>query len=459
MSIVLTPAKAAILLGTSDRTVRSMIQRRILPAMAVGRRMDGRQGPVRYEITLEDLYASGRPIDLARLPLLAAMSQEATPPEREPAAQQGETTLLQTLQDEYARLRTLREVLEQTLTECSERCARLDAWEARLSLSTARTFRGRLAHLEALSSVPHPAPALVEGSSFGLTPLWIEGFGSRIRFNGRRHLLVIDNSIVALSPTEYRLVIEILTRYAQWQTTRWAGCFVVDQAALQQFAGRTSPRLVARHLTNANAKLAPFGVRIQAVVGSGYTVLLENIARPKRATLPAARVDTPTPALNRRMEMHDPMSEALRYQTILTWSEPEQLWVAEVPDVPECQATGQNAETALRASQESLQLWLQTARDAGRPVPPPQKRPLGIEQDRVIQAARAAGRGEAEQGISGFRHDVYSLAGRAYEQAATMLWDEPIATDNTQVLVERLAQAYQEGYREVAQEQGWTLEE
>ncbi len=102
MSIHLTPAKAAILLGTSDRTVRSLIQQGVLPATAVGRRMGGRKGPVRYEIALEDLPASGLPVDLARLPLLVPLRREANAPEEEQPPQQAETTLLQRLQDEYA---------------------------------------------------------------------------------------------------------------------------------------------------------------------------------------------------------------------------------------------------------------------------------------------------------------------------------------------------------------------
>ncbi len=293
MSIHLTPAKAAILLGTSDRTVRSLIQQGILPATAVGHRTGGRQGPVRYEITLEDLNASGLPVDLARLSLLAPMRLEANAREQEQSTQQAEVTLLQRLQDEYARLRTLREGLEQTLEEWSKRCARLDAWEARLLLSTSQTHQEVLSNQEALPSTPNSTPRLIEGPPSGLTPLWIEGLGTRIHYNARQHLLVIDTSIVALTPTEYRLVIEILTRYAQWQTMRQAGCFVVNQTTLLQAAGRTSRHHVKWHLANANAKLAPFGMRVQAVVGSGYTLVVEQTP-PRQGgqfALHAARLD------------------------------------------------------------------------------------------------------------------------------------------------------------------------
>jgi hypothetical protein len=112
--------------------------------------------------------------------------------------------------------------------------------------------------------------------------LWIENFSARIRYNTSQHVLVIDNSIVALSPTEYQLVFAILTQYAEWQSTRQAGCFVVMQAMLQHVVGKASPRLIARHLANANAKLAPFGLRVQLVVGSGYTLVVDSPVTPRR---------------------------------------------------------------------------------------------------------------------------------------------------------------------------------
>jgi excisionase family DNA binding protein len=281
MSIQLTPAKAAILLGTSDRSVRSLIRQGVLPATAVGRRMGGKQGPVRYEIALEDLHASGLPVDLTRLPLLAPRSREADAPEQARSTQQAESRLLQRLQDEYVRLRTLLEGLEQTLEEWSERCARLDAWEARIAISS-QTHQEALSHQEALPFAPNHASGLIEGAQSGLMPLWIEGLGAHIHYNARRHLLVIDTSIVALTPTEYRLVMEVLTRYAQWQTTRQAGCFVVDKATLQQAVGRRSCRHIKWHLANANAKLAPFGMRVQAIVGSGYTLVVERTTVSRR---------------------------------------------------------------------------------------------------------------------------------------------------------------------------------
>lgn len=283
MSIQFTPAKAAILLGTSDSTVRSLIRRGILPATPVGSRSGSRQGPARYKITLQDLHTSGLPVDLARLPLLASIRREANAPLQEQASQRAETTLLQALRDEFTRLRALREDLEQTLEEWSERCARLDAWEARLSLSATQTQQKIIPHQGAFPFVSDPAPGLIEGPHSGLMPLLIEGLGVRIRYNAARHLLVIDATIVTLTPTEFRLVFEVLTRYAEWQMTRQAGCFVVDKATLQQAAGRPSSRHIKWHLANANAKLAPLGMRVQGIVGAGYTLIVQHTATPGQA--------------------------------------------------------------------------------------------------------------------------------------------------------------------------------
>ena len=151
------------------------------------------------------------------------------------------------------------------------------------------------------------------------------------------------------------------------------------------------------------------------------------------------------------------MLEDLHYQMLLTWSETEQVWVAEVPDLPECQATGPTAAQALEAIQWVMVSWLHQAFAEGRTPPRPQKLPLAVEKKRLLTEAKAEGYEEAIRW--GKWRDTDRLAFSAYGQVAGKLLVESIATDNTQMLVELMAEAYQEGYREGAQEQGWTLEE
>ena len=63
--------------------------------------------------------------------------------------------------------------------------------------------------------------------------------------------------------------------------------------------------------------------------------------------------------------------EAGRYSLNIRWSEPDQLYIAEVPELPGCQTHGATyKEVAVRA-QEAIATWIHGHRAAGYPVPPP----------------------------------------------------------------------------------------
>jgi predicted RNase H-like HicB family nuclease len=66
----------------------------------------------------------------------------------------------------------------------------------------------------------------------------------------------------------------------------------------------------------------------------------------------------------------------LNYEIILYWSEEDGVFVAEVPELPGCMAHGKTQETALANSKEAMQLWLDTAREFGDPIPEPKGRRL-----------------------------------------------------------------------------------
>ena len=65
-----------------------------------------------------------------------------------------------------------------------------------------------------------------------------------------------------------------------------------------------------------------------------------------------------------------------RYETILSWSEEDQAYIAEVPELPGCMAHGDSYESALANAQEAIQLWLDTAHELGDPIPAPKGRRL-----------------------------------------------------------------------------------
>jgi predicted RNase H-like HicB family nuclease len=65
-----------------------------------------------------------------------------------------------------------------------------------------------------------------------------------------------------------------------------------------------------------------------------------------------------------------------KYEVIIYWSEEDQVFIAEVPELPGCVAHGDSPDRALASSQEAMDLWLDTARELGRPVPVPKGRRL-----------------------------------------------------------------------------------
>lgn len=65
-----------------------------------------------------------------------------------------------------------------------------------------------------------------------------------------------------------------------------------------------------------------------------------------------------------------------KYEIIIYWSEEDQIYVAEVPELPGCSAHGGTQEAALANAQEAIRLWLDTAKEFGDPIPAPKCRRL-----------------------------------------------------------------------------------
>ncbi|WIG58098.1 MAG: uncharacterized protein OJF49_000843 [Ktedonobacterales bacterium] len=61
-----------------------------------------------------------------------------------------------------------------------------------------------------------------------------------------------------------------------------------------------------------------------------------------------------------------------KYRIILTWSEPDNAWLAEVPELPGCMADGATPAEAIANAQVIIGEWIEIAREDGRPVPEPQ---------------------------------------------------------------------------------------
>jgi predicted RNase H-like HicB family nuclease len=65
-----------------------------------------------------------------------------------------------------------------------------------------------------------------------------------------------------------------------------------------------------------------------------------------------------------------------KYETIFFWSEEDNAYVVDVPELPGCMAHGESQEEALANAQQAIQLWLDTAKEFGDPIPVPRGRRL-----------------------------------------------------------------------------------
>ena len=65
-----------------------------------------------------------------------------------------------------------------------------------------------------------------------------------------------------------------------------------------------------------------------------------------------------------------------KYEIILNWSDEDEAFIAEVPELAGCAADGITRQEALANVEIVIAGWLETARESGRPIPEPKGRIL-----------------------------------------------------------------------------------
>jgi predicted RNase H-like HicB family nuclease len=65
------------------------------------------------------------------------------------------------------------------------------------------------------------------------------------------------------------------------------------------------------------------------------------------------------------------MGTMFKYEVIVYWSEDDESYIAEVPELPGCMADGSTYEEAIRNAQVVIAEWIETAKELGRDVPVP----------------------------------------------------------------------------------------
>jgi len=64
----------------------------------------------------------------------------------------------------------------------------------------------------------------------------------------------------------------------------------------------------------------------------------------------------------------------IKYELIICWSEEDQAFIVEAPELPGCMADGATYQEALASAEVVIQEWIETAREWGRPIPEPKGR-------------------------------------------------------------------------------------
>jgi len=65
-----------------------------------------------------------------------------------------------------------------------------------------------------------------------------------------------------------------------------------------------------------------------------------------------------------------------RYEIIVYWSDEDKVFVADVPELRGCMAHGPTEALALSNVKDAMQLWIDTAKEFGDPIPEPKGRRL-----------------------------------------------------------------------------------
>ncbi len=63
-----------------------------------------------------------------------------------------------------------------------------------------------------------------------------------------------------------------------------------------------------------------------------------------------------------------------KYEMIIYWSETDNAYIVEVPELPGCMADGSSYLEAVKNAEQIINEWIETAQDLGKAVPLPKGR-------------------------------------------------------------------------------------
>ena len=70
------------------------------------------------------------------------------------------------------------------------------------------------------------------------------------------------------------------------------------------------------------------------------------------------------------------MTEQIKYELVVYWSEDDAAYLVEVPELPGCMADGSTYKEAVQNVLVVIEEWIETAKELGRSIPTPKGRLL-----------------------------------------------------------------------------------
>lgn len=63
-----------------------------------------------------------------------------------------------------------------------------------------------------------------------------------------------------------------------------------------------------------------------------------------------------------------------KYERIIFWSEDDERWIVDVPELTGCMADGETPVEALENVEKVIEEWIETAKELGKTIPQPKGR-------------------------------------------------------------------------------------
>ncbi len=64
----------------------------------------------------------------------------------------------------------------------------------------------------------------------------------------------------------------------------------------------------------------------------------------------------------------------IKYELVIYWSEDDEAYIVEVPELSGCMTDGRTYEEAIKNSLTVIREWIETAKELGREIPEPKGR-------------------------------------------------------------------------------------